>query len=97
MTVKRKVRATFILKLSPMKTTEMRAYISRANCRPSVGSPATAKAGNWPVAYIRPKNVYDRKKEPYCRQNYCSDCRSDTHQLMGFAQKDVGTHNRSGM
>lgn len=67
MTVKRQVRAKFILMLSPMKMTDSKAYISRANCRPSRGSPVSTSAGNCPVAYMSPKKVYDRKKEPYCR------------------------------
>lgn len=57
MTVNRAVRATFILKDRPMKMTDMMAYISRANCRPSTGSPVSSRAGNWPVAYMRPKKV----------------------------------------
>lgn len=67
MQVKRAVKAKFILKLSPMKMTDRKAYISRANCRPSTGRPVASRAWNCPVAYISPKKVYDRKKEPYCR------------------------------
>ena len=57
MVVKRDVRATFILKLRPIKMTDRKAYMSRANCRPSAGRPVTSRASNWPVAYMRPKKV----------------------------------------
>lgn len=67
MVVKRAVSAKFILKLSPMKMTDRKAYSSRANCRPSRGRPVSSRAGNCPVAYISPKKVYDRKKDPYCK------------------------------
>lgn len=57
MEVKRHVRATFILRLRPMKMTDNKAYMMRANWRPSRGRPACTNDENCPVTYMSPKKV----------------------------------------